>query len=146
MLSIQVQLFPTTNMMFKDNHALRLGGAIGVDNIRVEEDLARILNFNCFLQYNVGKEDEFFPSKWEVNLVNYVPMSGFKLIFRVVFHLITTQHPRDVPCMLKISVGVHPHLVVIITQIPLYTRCHFLISEVSLRIQVLIIPGVCNFI
>ena len=69
-LHIQVQLFPNTNITFKDNSAQRLGGAIGVDNIRVEEDLALILNFNCFLQYNVGKEDEFYPSRWKVSYVH----------------------------------------------------------------------------
>ena len=56
-------------MIFKGNSAQRLGGAIGVDNIRVEEDLSRVLNYNCFLQYNVGREDEFCPSNWKVNLV-----------------------------------------------------------------------------
>ena len=68
-LHVQVQLFPSTNMIFKDNSAQWLGGAIGVDNIRVEEDLSPLLNYNCFLQYNVGREDEFCPSNWKVNLV-----------------------------------------------------------------------------
>ena len=62
----QVQLFPSTNMIFTNNSAQRLGGAIGVDNVRVEEDLALILNYNCFLQYNIGNEDEFYPSNWKV--------------------------------------------------------------------------------
>ena len=63
---VQVQLFPGTNMIFTNNSAQRLGGAIGVDNVRVEEDLALILNYNCFLQYNIGNEDEFYPSNWKV--------------------------------------------------------------------------------
>ena len=53
-------------MIFANNSAQRLGGAIGVDNVRVEEDLALILNYNCFLQYNIGNEDEFYPSNWKV--------------------------------------------------------------------------------
>ena len=65
-MHVQVQLFPNTNIVFKDNSAQRLGGAIGVDNIRVEEDISLILNYNCFLQYNIGREDELCPSKWKV--------------------------------------------------------------------------------
>lgn len=56
-------------MTFTGNSAQKYGGAIGVDNVRVEEDLQSILNYNCFLQYNVGGEDEIYPSKWKVNLV-----------------------------------------------------------------------------
>ena len=48
-------------MIFSGNSARRFGGAIGIDNVRVEEDLALILNYNCFLQYNVGGEDEHCP-------------------------------------------------------------------------------------
>ena len=59
-------------MIFTSNSAERLGGAIGVDNVRVEEDLSPILNYNCFLQYNVGEEDEHYPSTWKVNLVSCV--------------------------------------------------------------------------
>ena len=65
-MHVQVQLFPNTNMVFKDNNAQRLGGAIGVDNIRVEEDISLLLNYDCFLQYNIGREDELCPSKWKV--------------------------------------------------------------------------------
>ena len=53
-------------MIFSGNSAQRFGGAIGIDNVRVEEDLALILNYNCFLQYNVGGEDEHCPSNWKV--------------------------------------------------------------------------------
>ena len=67
----QVHLFPRAKMTFTENSALKYGGAIGVDNVRVEEDLQSILNYNCFLQYNVGGEDELYPSNWKVNLVTY---------------------------------------------------------------------------
>ena len=53
--------------MFTGNSAQRLGGAIGVDNVRVEEDLSPVLNYNCFVQYNVGGEDEHCPSHWKVS-------------------------------------------------------------------------------
>ena len=56
-------------MIFSGNSAQKFGGAIGVDNVRVEEDLEPILNYNCFLQYDIGGEDEFCPSNWTVNLV-----------------------------------------------------------------------------
>ena len=56
-------------MIFTSNSAETLGGAIGVDNVRVEEDLSPILNYNCFLQYNVGEEDEHCPSTWKVDLI-----------------------------------------------------------------------------
>lgn len=56
-------------MTFTGNSAAGLGGAIGVDNVRVEEDLAQILNYNCFLQYNVGGEDELCPSNWKVSVI-----------------------------------------------------------------------------
>ena len=36
-------------MIFTGNSAAGLGGAIGVDNVRVEEDLAQILNYKLFL-------------------------------------------------------------------------------------------------
>lgn len=62
-------MFPRTNMIFTGNSAQRFGGAIGIDNVRVEEDLQSILNYNCFLQYNVGGEDELCPSNWKVNLI-----------------------------------------------------------------------------
>ena len=66
---MQVQLFSSTKMNFTNNSAGRLGGAFGIDNVRVEEDLSPILNYNCFMQYNVGEEDEHCPSTWKVNLV-----------------------------------------------------------------------------
>ena len=52
-------------MNFSYNNA-SLGGALAVDNTRVEDDLPLILNYNCFLQYNIGKEDEQCPSQWKV--------------------------------------------------------------------------------
>ena len=59
-------MLPSTNLIFNGNSAQWFGGAIGVDNIHVEEDLSRLLNYNCFLQYNIGKENEFYPSNWKV--------------------------------------------------------------------------------
>lgn len=56
-------------MIFTGNSAKQLGGAIGVDNVRVKEILSTILNYNCFLQYNVGEENEKCPSNWKVSLV-----------------------------------------------------------------------------
>jgi len=53
-------------LTFNGNSAVKLGGAIGVDNVQVEEDLASLSNYNCFLQYNVGGENETCPSKWKV--------------------------------------------------------------------------------
>ena len=96
---LQGQLFPNTSMIFNGNSAVRLGGAIGIDNIRVEEDLIPIFNYQCFLQYNVGRDDELCPSSRKVHF-------SFDSV-DLTFHLIITQHLRDIVCMLKISVGVH---------------------------------------
>jgi len=52
-------------MNFDHNNASLFGGAVGVDNIR-EDDLALLLNYNCFLQYNIGKDGEHCPSHWNV--------------------------------------------------------------------------------
>ena len=91
-------------MIFESNRAQRLGGAIGVDNVRVEEDLALILNYNCFLQYNIGNDDEFYPSNWKViGTYSYkVLLSNYKLICRHIFHSVIIQQTRGSPCMLKI--------------------------------------------
>jgi len=92
-------------MIFNGNSAVRLGGAIGIDNIRVEEDLIPIFNYQCFLQYNVGRDDELCPSNWKVHFS--FDSVDFSYFFRLTFHLIITQHLRDIVCMLKISVGVY---------------------------------------
>ena len=62
-------------MIFTSNSAETLGGAIGIDNVRVQEDISPTLNYNCFLQYNVGEEDEQCPSTWKVNLVSCICLS-----------------------------------------------------------------------
>jgi len=53
-------------LIFNGNSAVMLGEVIGVDNVQVEEDFASLSNYNCFLQYNVGGENETCPSKWKV--------------------------------------------------------------------------------
>ena len=58
-------------MTFINNNAAYLGGALAVDNVRVEDDLALILNYNCFLQYNVGNDGEQCPSQWKVFRLPY---------------------------------------------------------------------------
>ena len=40
----------------------------------MEEDLALIFNYYCFLQYNVGGDDELYPSNWKVIVVFCVCM------------------------------------------------------------------------
>ena len=40
----------------------------------MEEDLALIFNYNCFLQYNAGGDDELYPSNWKVIVVFCVHM------------------------------------------------------------------------
>lgn len=66
-------------MIFTGNSAQRLGGGIGVDNVRVEEDLAVILNYNCFIQYNIGKDEEVCPSKWKV-IFNFLYLCKARLL------------------------------------------------------------------
>lgn len=146
-LCLQVQLFPSTIMSFTGNSAQRHGGAIGVDNVRVEEDLSPVLNYNCFLQYNAGKEDEFYPCRWRVSL--HARMCVYSCLvyadYRLTYCLIITEHSRgDISCMLKTLVGVHPLLVVPKDQMPLFMKVHCLTFQMCLIIHALMmLPGMC---
>ena len=110
-----------------------------MDNIRVEQDLSRVLNYNCFLQYNIGKENEFCPLNWKVPCM-YASFCSSLTYCRLMFHFIITQHPKDVSCMLKISVGVLL-LVILKNQMPLSMRVHYLIFQMFSNIRAVMLPG-----
>ena len=65
---MQVQLFPNTRMTFVNNSASQFGGAIAVQNYRDANDITLILNNNCFVQYNIGCENDNNPFEWTVSI------------------------------------------------------------------------------
>ena len=132
-------------MTFVGNSAQRLGGAIGVDNVRVEEDLSSILNYNCFLQYNVGGEDENCPSNWKVRKCTWCVWVFSFNSYRLALHSIITQHPRDITCMSKILADVHPLLVILINpKKQLFMGIHCLVFQMFLRIYMAHLLGEYN--
>ena len=142
LIYVQVQLFSSTKMNFTNNSAERLGGVFGIDNVRVEEDLSPILNYNCFMQYNVGEEDEHCPSTWKVNLVLRVNVWLSSLYnFRLNLYLIITKHPKGIYCMLKILVDVHQLLVILTNQLTLFMKVHCLAFQMFLSIHTVTPPG-----
>jgi len=56
---------PGANLTFINNSASHLGGAIGVRNIRGNEVTVVLTHF-CFIQYNIGGENEYDPRYWMV--------------------------------------------------------------------------------
>ena len=63
-----------------------------------------------------------------------------------MFHFITTQHPRGISCMLKISVVAHLLLVILTNQMPLSMRVHCLVFQMFLNTHAVMLPGVCKLI
>ena len=61
-----MHLLPGATLIFGNNSASRLGGAIGVENIRSKNEVSVSLNDFCFIQYNIGGENERKPEHWEV--------------------------------------------------------------------------------
>ena len=64
---LQMHLLPGGTLIFGNNTASRLGGAIGVENVRSENDVSTSLNDFCFIQYNIGSTNERKPDDWEVS-------------------------------------------------------------------------------
>ena len=62
-----MQVFPNTTLMFARNNATEFGGAFAVENYIAKNDSTLILNNLCFIQYNIGSEDEYKPDKWKVS-------------------------------------------------------------------------------
>jgi len=56
---------PNAHLTFVNNSASRFGGAIGVENVR-GSDVTVILSNFCFIQYNIGGENEYDPRYWMV--------------------------------------------------------------------------------
>jgi len=63
---LQMHLLPGATLIFGNNTALRFGGAIGVENLRSENEISASLNDFCFIQYNIGSENEHKPDNWKV--------------------------------------------------------------------------------
>ena len=64
---MQVQIFPSTRVTFVNNSASQFGGAMAVQNYRDANDTTLILNNHCFIQYNIGCDNENNPFKWTVS-------------------------------------------------------------------------------
>ena len=62
-----MHILPNTTLEFVNNSAASFGGAIGVDNFRGGNDATLILTDTCFIQYNIGREYEYDPTKWNVS-------------------------------------------------------------------------------
>lgn len=58
---------PNTTLEFVNNSASDFGGAIAVDNFRGGNDTTLLKSNTCFIQYNIGSEDEYKPNKWNVS-------------------------------------------------------------------------------
>ena len=64
---LQMHLLPGGTVIFGNNTASRLGGAMGVENVRSKNDVSASLNDFCFIQYNIGSKNELKPDDWEVS-------------------------------------------------------------------------------
>lgn len=62
-----MHILPNAKLEFVNNSASGFGGAIGVDNFRGTNDTTLILSNMCFIQYNIGREYEYEPTKWNVS-------------------------------------------------------------------------------
>ena len=62
-----MHVLPNSTLEFVDNSASSFGGAVGVDDFRGGSDVTSILTNMCFIQYNIGREYEYDPSKWNVS-------------------------------------------------------------------------------
>ncbi|XP_065897681.1 uncharacterized protein [Dysidea avara] len=61
-----LHVMPDAHLTFINNSASQLGGAIGVENVR-GSDVTVILSNFCFIQYNIGGENEYDPKHWMAN-------------------------------------------------------------------------------
>ncbi|XP_065897673.1 uncharacterized protein [Dysidea avara] len=61
-----MHVLPATKFTFNNNSALQFGGAVGVENVRGSDDTVVLTNF-CFIQYNIGSENEYNPQEWKVH-------------------------------------------------------------------------------
>ena len=57
---------PNAQLTYINNSASRLGGAIGVENAARDSDIRAVLGYSCFIQYNIGGENEYDPRYWIV--------------------------------------------------------------------------------
>ena len=62
-----MHVLPATKFTFNNNSALQFGGAVGVENVRGSDDTVVLTNF-CFIQYNIGSENEYNPQEWKVRI------------------------------------------------------------------------------
>ena len=62
-----MHLLPNAKLKFVNNNASQFGGAIAAQNFGGNNDVTLILNHFCFIQYNIGGEDECDPDHWKVN-------------------------------------------------------------------------------
>jgi len=62
-----MHVLPNTTINFINNTASQLGGAIAAGNFRAGNDVTLLLNYVCFIQYNIGGEHENEPDLWKVS-------------------------------------------------------------------------------
>ena len=71
-----MHLLPGAKLIFGNNSASQFGGAIGVKNTRSMNEVSVTLNDFCFIQYNIGGDDEHQPEKWKVIKLVHVVLCG----------------------------------------------------------------------